>query len=315
MWGRILGTWLAGVTSAVGLIAIGGLLAVTAGCGGGGADKITRVSRQNSSGTYVFFREAVLGKGREYKLGSVDQSGSKDVVELVSRTPSAIGYSGMGYATPHVKMLHISRKKGEKAVAPTVENAVNGSYPLTRPLQIYTVGEPTGAVKEYLDWIMSKEGQEIVQKVGYVPLGADKMVPAPKAAGGGSNKPVAIQVAGSDTMVNLAQAWAESYHKKHPNITVEVSGGGSGVGIAALINGTTDLADASRKMKPEEKKAAKAKTGKDVQEFIVGFDALAVYVHKNNPLDSISLGELAEIYGEGGKITRWSQLTKKGSHE
>lgn len=97
-----------------------------------GRDTIVRVGRQNSSGTYVYFREAVLGKKRDFKLGSIDRSGSKDVVALVSRTPLAIGYSGMGYATSGVKMLNVARHKGERPVAPTVENACNRSYPLTR---------------------------------------------------------------------------------------------------------------------------------------------------------------------------------------
>jgi len=134
-----------------------------------GDDTIVRVSRQNSSGTYAYFREAILGKGRDYKLGSIDQSGSKDVVALVSRTPNAIGYSGMGYATPEVKMLKVSKRKGEPGVAPTVENAKKGAYPITRALYIYTAGEPSGLAKEHLDWILSPEGQKVVVELGYVP--------------------------------------------------------------------------------------------------------------------------------------------------
>ncbi len=137
------------------------------GCNSG---EITRVSRQNNSGTYVYFREAVLDKN-DFKLGSIDQSGSKDVVALVSTTPCAIGYSGMGYATDDVKMVPVAKVKGEAGVAPTVENASSGAYPIARPLHIYTAGEPTGAVKEYLDWIMSPEGQAIVLEMGYVPVG------------------------------------------------------------------------------------------------------------------------------------------------
>lgn len=132
--------------------------------------KIVRVSRQNSSGTYDYFREAVLGKKRDLKLGSIDQSGSKDVVSLVSRTPSAIGYSGMGYMTDEVKALRISRRKGEESVSPTVENVNNQSYPLNRSLLIYTIGDPTGSVKEYLGWILGSEGQKVVLELGYVPL-------------------------------------------------------------------------------------------------------------------------------------------------
>ena len=131
--------------------------------------KIVRVSRQNNSGTYAYFREAVLGKKRDYKLGSIDQSGSKDVVALVGKTPGAIGYSGMGYATDEVKMLRIAKTKGGPSVAPTVENAKNGSYPITRPLHIYTIGAPSGSIKDYIDWIMSPEGQKVVVNLGYVP--------------------------------------------------------------------------------------------------------------------------------------------------
>ena len=133
--------------------------------------EITRVSRQNNSGTYHYFREAVLGKKRDFKLGSIDQSGSKDVVALVSRTPCSIGYSGMGYKTDEVKWVKVSKEKGVTGVEPSVEAAKDGSYPIARPLHIYTLGEPTGAIKDYLDWIRSEEGQKVVLDLGYVPVG------------------------------------------------------------------------------------------------------------------------------------------------
>jgi len=137
-------------------------------------DTIIRVSRQNSSGTYVYFREAVMGKTRDYKLGSIDQNGSVDVVALVANTPSAIGYSGMGYAMPGVKMLKIAKHKGEPGVAPTVENAKKreGGYPITRPLLLYTAGKPKGKAKQLLDWILDKPGQKVVVELGYVPVGS-----------------------------------------------------------------------------------------------------------------------------------------------
>jgi phosphate transport system substrate-binding protein len=134
-------------------------------------DKIIRVSRQNSSGTYSYFREHVLGKKRDMGLGALEANGSKDAVALVSRTPCAIGCSGMGYATPDVKMLSVSRKKGEPGIEPTLRNAKTDKYPITRPLLIYTVGEPTGPLKEFLAWILSPSGQETVTQLGYVPVG------------------------------------------------------------------------------------------------------------------------------------------------
>lgn len=134
-----------------------------------GTDKIIRINRQSGSGTYAYFREAVLGKGKDLKLASVDANGSKDAVSLISRTPAAIGYSGMGYAMPEVKTLRVSKRRDQPGIFPSVENARNGAYPITRPLQIYVIGAPAGSVKEYLDWILSSEGQKIVLELGYVP--------------------------------------------------------------------------------------------------------------------------------------------------
>ena len=132
------------------------------------SDEIIRVSRQSSSGTFAYFREAVLGKARDYKLGSRDMHGSKEVVELVQNTPCAIGYSGMGYATSEVKMLKVSKSAGETAYAPNVENTIAKTYPIARPLFIYSLGEPEGTLKEYLDWCLGSEGQKIVADTGYV---------------------------------------------------------------------------------------------------------------------------------------------------
>jgi phosphate transport system substrate-binding protein len=126
--------------------------------------------------------------------------------------------------------------------------------------------------------------------------------------GGASGEKMSIQNSGSDTMVNLAQAWAEAYAEVDPSVSVEVSGGGSGTGIAALINGTVDIANSSRKIEPEELEKAKQNTGKEPIEYLVGYDALAVYVHKDNPMNEITIEQLAEIFGEGGKIEKWSQL-------
>ena len=136
------------------------------GCQSG---EIIRVSRQSSSGTYEFFREHVLNK-KDFKLNSRDMNGSKEVVDLVMHTPCAIGYSGMGYATPEVKMLKVSTKPGAPAHPPTVETAQNKSYPISRPLFLYTLGEPQGAAKDFIQWVLSDAGQKIVQDTGYVPV-------------------------------------------------------------------------------------------------------------------------------------------------
>jgi phosphate transport system substrate-binding protein len=133
-------------------------------------DKIIRVSRQNNSGTYHYFREVVVGKKADYKPGSLDMNGSKDVVELVGKTPGAIGYSGLGYATPAVKIVKVSKKKGEPAIMPAIPTVLDKTYPIARPLFMYTPGEPSESAKKYLDWIVSDAGQKVVEKSGYVPL-------------------------------------------------------------------------------------------------------------------------------------------------
>jgi phosphate transport system substrate-binding protein len=129
---------------------------------------IVVVSRQNSSGTYAYFREAVLGE-EDYRLGTRDMHGSKDVVDLVQNTPCAIGYSGLAYATDRVKMPCVSAGPGTACVQASVETAVDGSYPIARPLFMYSSGEPAGHVKEYLDWIESRDGQCIIAEMGYAP--------------------------------------------------------------------------------------------------------------------------------------------------
>ena len=131
--------------------------------------QIVRVSRQNNSGTYAYFREYVLDDN-DFKLGSIDLSGSADVVSMVEKTPGAIGYSGMGYATDGVKMLKVKIDADSPSVAPTVINVTNGTYPIARPLLIYTPQTPTGIVKDYLDWILGETGQGIIAEMGYVPV-------------------------------------------------------------------------------------------------------------------------------------------------
>jgi phosphate transport system substrate-binding protein len=123
-------------------------------------------------------------------------------------------------------------------------------------------------------------------------------------AGNGSS----IKVTGSDTMINLAAAWLERYQSVNPHVSIQVKGGGSGVGFAALCSGKVDIATASRPIKPLEIQLAKKNTGKEPKEYVVGRDALAIYVHLDNPLETITIPQLAEIYGEGGKITKWSDL-------
>ncbi len=138
------------------------------------------MSRQNNSGTYEYFREWALGKEGDFKLGSRDMQGSKDVVDLVTNTPCAIGYSGMGYATPEVKEVGVAMD--EQVAGGRADRRSTCSTSRTRSrarLYMYTLGEATGDAGRYIQWIMSDPGQVVVEKSGFVPLPADQRKPTP----------------------------------------------------------------------------------------------------------------------------------------
>jgi len=115
-----------------------------------------------------------------------------------------------------------------------------------------------------------------------------------------------VTITGSDTMVLLGQRWAEVYMKKNPGVSIQVSGGGSGVGIAALLNGTVDIAESSRPIKGSEKEQLKKNRGLDVVELAVALDGVAVYVNEGNPVKELTLAQLRGIYT--GAITNWSKV-------
>ena len=127
-------------------------------------------SRQNNSGTYECFREKVLGKKGRFKQRCNNLNGSKDVVEFCASSKSAIGYSGLAYKTDDVRIVPITPAGQADAVSPTVDTVQKGTYPIARPLFMYTNGEPTGEVGAYIKWIKSAEGQSVLDAKGYVPL-------------------------------------------------------------------------------------------------------------------------------------------------
>jgi phosphate transport system substrate-binding protein len=136
-------------------------------------------------------------------------------------------------------------------------------------------------------------------------LGAGCSRPADPAAAGSDTSQRTLQNKGSDTMVNLALAWAEAYRAERPEAAIAVTGGGTGTGIAALINGTVDIANASRELKEDEIQQARAK-GFEPMEHLVAIDALAIIVNPTNPVSQLTIGQLADIFT--GRITNWQEL-------
>jgi phosphate transport system substrate-binding protein len=133
--------------------------------------KITLYSRNAASGTYAFFKEHALNS-HDYDKAAQEMPGTSSVVNGVAKDKYAIGYGGIGYKTQDVKLVPVAAKTGEPAVPATIETVVQKKYPISRALQIYVPKKPKGLLKEYLAFILSKEGQDIIgsEKVGFVPL-------------------------------------------------------------------------------------------------------------------------------------------------
>jgi phosphate transport system substrate-binding protein len=141
---------------------------------GGDDTPVVLLSRESNSGTYVYFLEQVLrgGDARNKALFSPEtllMPSSEGISAEVRQNPNAIGYDGLGYVTADQKMVPMARSPEGPFIIPSAKTVLNGTYPISRPLFMYTAGEPAGAVKEYLDWVM-RDGQRLVTDLGFVPL-------------------------------------------------------------------------------------------------------------------------------------------------
>ncbi len=142
---------------------------------GGSDSKIVILSREVNSGTHVYFKEHVLRKGdpngkEEFAPGALLLSSSQAIADEVAGNSAAVGYYGMGYISSKQKDVAVAKDEKSEYVASTIENVINGKYPISRPLFIYTNGQPQGLVKKFVDFCLSKEGQDIVLKTDFVPI-------------------------------------------------------------------------------------------------------------------------------------------------
>jgi len=140
----------------------------------GGEDRpIVRLSRESNSGTYTYFLENVVRQGKKSNLvfspDTLLMPSSQGISSEIAMNRNAIGYDGLGYVTPDQKTLGVAKAAGSPYVQPLVETVNDGTYPVSRPLFMYTAGEPTGQIKDYISWLIS-DGQKIVRDLGFVPL-------------------------------------------------------------------------------------------------------------------------------------------------
>jgi phosphate transport system substrate-binding protein len=142
----------------------------------GGEDRpIVRVSRETNSGTHVYFLESVIRMGKKdskviFAEDTLLLPSSEGIISEVGDNPSAIGYDGLGYVTPQVKVISIAEKPNGDYIQPSAETVNNGKYPISRELYMYTGNQPNAAIQAYLNWILTPEAQEIVTDLGFVPV-------------------------------------------------------------------------------------------------------------------------------------------------
>jgi phosphate transport system substrate-binding protein len=135
---------------------------------GGSDQRIVAYSRENNSGTYVFFKEHVLNN-QDFARDVQTLPGTAAIVNAVSKDPASLGYGGIAYASG-IRPIAVKRDESSEGITPSLETVQSGRYPLSRQLFFYTIGEPAGETKAFIDWVLSPEGQKICEAVGYYPL-------------------------------------------------------------------------------------------------------------------------------------------------
>ena len=259
------------------------------------AKKIVVVSREDGSGTRGAFIE-LFGieqkkDGKKIDLTTENAAITNSTAVMmttVAGNKDAIGYISLGSLNNTVKALKIDGAEASAA------NVKNGSYKISRPFNIVTKGEPKPIAKDFISFIMSKEGQEVVSKAGYI----GKTDAANYVANKKSGK---IVVAGSSSVTPAMEKLKEAYKKLNPDVNIEVQQSDSTTGVKSAISGICDIGMASRGLK-------KSEIEKGVQATVIATDGIAVIVNKENKVDNMTKAQVADIFM--GKATTWDKLAK-----
>lgn len=294
--------------------ALFGVLAVSAfaGCGGAGSSSngssdagsdaakfdasktISVVTREEGSGTRDAFTEltGVLVKDGDNKTDNTTTSAvtinsTEAVITNVKDNEAAIGYISLGSLNDTVKALKIG------GVEATADNVKSGDYAVSRPFNIAYKSELSDVAQDFVDYIMSSDGQKIVSDNGYVTVSENAEYSGKKPSG-------KISVAGSSSVSPVMEKLAEAYQKVNTNVKVEIQTSDSSAGMQSAMGGTCDIGMASRDLKDEEKSALKVET--------IAKDGIAVIVNNANTCDDLTLDQVKSIYT--GETTVWSDIIK-----
>jgi phosphate transport system substrate-binding protein len=254
------------------------------------ADSIVVVGRDEASGTRGAFDELVLDKADP--TSEMEQMNSNTLVhDKVATTKLAIGYVGLGYLDAEVKALTVN------GVLPSKTTVINLSYPIARDLNMFTDGNATGIAKEFIDFILSDDGQALVADEGFVDLDGTGTFSINTSFAPGTS----LTIAGSTTVLPIATACAAEYMELNDNVSITVSGGGSSTGVKSVGEGTVDIGMASREMKESEETSYP-----DLVKHVVAKDGIAVVVHPDNDITGMSLETVKGIYL--GNFTTWTEV-------
>ena len=264
--------------------------------GGDFSGQISVISREDGSGTRGAFVE-LFGIEEEKDGEKVDMTtdeasvtnSTSVMMTTVAGDENAIGYISLGSLDDTVKAVKID------GVEATVDNVSNDSYKIARPFNILTSDKESDAAKDFVNYIMSSDGQKIVEDNGYIKEAADAK--AYEAADGVSGK---VVVAGSSSVTPVMEKLAEGYEAVNKDVTVEVQQSDSTTGVNMAAEGTVDIGMASRDLKDEEKSALKVET--------IAKDGIAVIVNNANTCDDLTLDQVKSIYT--GETTVWSDIIK-----
>ena len=302
------------MTKKITATALFGVLAVSAFAGGGGASSssngssdagsdaakfdasktISVVTREEGSGTRDAFTEltGVLVKDGDNKTDNTTTSAvtinsTEAVITNVKDNEAAIGYISLGSLNDTVKALKIG------GVEATADNVKSGDYAVSRPFNIAYKGELSDVAQDFVDYIMSSDGQKIVSDNGYVTVSENAAYSGKKPSG-------KISVAGSSSVSPVMEKLAEAYQKVNTNAKVEIQTSDSSAGMQSAMGGTCDIGMASRDLKDEEKSTLKVET--------IAKDGIAVIVNNANTCDDLTLDQVKSIYT--GETTVWSDIIK-----
>ena len=254
---------------------------------------IVVVARDTASGTRTAFHELMNVKVKandtetdNLVVGALEFDSTDKVVPAVEGNMYAIGYISMGSVSDRIKTVEVD------GVSPTVENVKNGEYKVARPFILVTNGQESEITRDFLSFVMSAQGQQIVEEKGFIKSAEDALEYT------GTGKSGTVKVAGSTSVQPVMEKLQEEYRKLHPDVVFELQAQGSSQGIKAATDGTYDIGMSSRELKDSEAEKLKS--------YVMALDGIAVIVNSQNPVDDISSDDITRIFT--GEVTEWSGI-------